>query len=70
MKYLVEVFVTTNNLTGNETYYKMICDHPRRISKVDFYKIKEECHDYSCLFNKSDDKYSRSYVTCIFNLPF
>lgn len=66
-RYRISVLRVINRETGRQTFYKYVCDHPRRISRHEYCEIKEKADSFECLHELASCKhYKRVHTDCIY----
>ncbi len=68
-KYYRSLIRTENLKTGKFTYFMVVCDVPRRISKEDFETYIAESNTLECLSSESTKTHRRQYTTCVYYVP-
>lgn len=66
-RYVMSVFSTKNVTTGKTTYYKMVCDAPRRISKANFDSLCEQSNRSDSYRTVNAGQFVRQYKSIYFN---
>jgi len=66
-RYVMSVFSTANVTTGKTTYYKMVCDVPRRVSKENFDSLCHQSNRSDSYRTEMNGNYIRQYKSIYFN---